>query len=187
MVQVVILMFRIRRQRINNRICQCCRRTRPLTFTRLISSTQRHYIRYGRLERCGVLNEEVSADVCVFFCAKVTPTATPAAPGSSNNAALTTTQFAKAPTAYNSTGYASQYDSIGSNQGNVADYSSKGNSGSTYSSTQPPNKASGNSANVSGQNANTGNNDLSMYGKSHTSLTKVSGVGKRKRESKGGN
>lgn len=111
---------------------------------------------------------------CVCFLKKVAPTAaTPAAPGSSNNAALTATQFAKAPTGYNSTGYASQYDSLGSNQGTVSDYSGKGNSGNTYSNTQPPNKASGNSANVSGQNANSGNTDLSMYGKSHTSLTKV--------------
>ncbi|XP_065221100.1 protein lingerer isoform X2 [Planococcus citri] len=102
---------------------------------------------------------------------QVAPTATPAAPGSSNNAALTGTPFAKAPTGYNSTGYASQYDSLGNNQANVGDYT-KGNSASSYSNAQQSSKANPNASNVSGQNANSGNSDLSMYGKSHTSLTK---------------
>lgn len=104
---------------------------------------------------------------------KVAPTATPAAPGSSTNAALTAASFAKAPTGYNSTGYPSQYDSLGSNQGNVADYSSKGNSASTYSNNQQSSKSGGNAGSISTQNANAGNSDLSMYSKSHATLTKV--------------
>lgn len=101
------------------------------------------------------------------------PTATPTAPGASNSAAITGTQFAKAPAGYNSTGYASQYDSLGSSQ---ADYSSKGNSANSYSNSQQPSKTSGNSGSVSGQSSNAGNADLSMYGKSHASLTKVNGL-----------
>lgn len=102
------------------------------------------------------------------------PTGTPAAPGSSNNSALTATPFAKAPTGYSSTGYASQYDSLGSNQGSVQDYAGKGNSANAYSNTQTAGKASGNAGSGSSQGANAGNADLSMYAKSHASLTKVS-------------
>lgn len=101
------------------------------------------------------------------------PTGTPAALGSASNSALTATPFAKAPTGYSSTGYASQYDSLGSNQGSVQDYTGKGNSANAYSSTQAPNKASGNAGSGSSQGANAGNADLSMYAKSHASLTKV--------------
>lgn len=100
---------------------------------------------------------------------QMAPTATATAPGASNSAAITGTQFAKAPAGYNSTGYASQYDSLGSSQ---ADYSSKGSSANSYSNSQQPSKASGNSGSVSGQSSNAGNADLSMYGKSHASLTK---------------
>ncbi len=101
------------------------------------------------------------------------PTAAPTASGSSNNAALTATPFAKTATGYGSAAYASQYDSLGSNQGTVTDYTGKGNAVSTYSNAQQPNKASGSAGSVSSQNANAGNADLSMYAKSHASLTKV--------------
>ena len=104
----------------------------------------------------------------------MTPTATAAAPGASTNAAITGTPFGKAPSGYNSTGYASQYDSLTSSQSNATDYTGKGSSSNSYSSSQPPNKAGGNSSAVSGQGSGVNSADLSMYGKSHASLTKVS-------------
>lgn len=107
------------------------------------------------------------------FLEKVAPTATPTAPGASTNAALTGTPFGKAPTGYSSTGYASQYDSLSNNPSSVADYSGKGSSSNSYSSSQQTSKTGGSTNAVSGQTSNLNSADLSMYGKSHTSLTKV--------------